>query len=414
MRKKVILSRLLDKYENSKHLFEPGVSNRRVMLRVASGGREFPEYDYQDASVRDAYNEAANALEKEGLVTNEWVKDRPVLSCVILNLNRVMECYRLVGRTHPKVLAEQVASAVMAQLAHVSTAWIAAWRDDLCTQALEKLRVPAYGKDGLLPDLLTAMKMYDALRGDSITMRAFSSKCYHDTKYFERNVRDPFLRIAQAYHSGLAQACGQGELGIRDQLAYLGIYARPELYELAGSGIVHTADGTIDLSAAGAYGLALPSPMVDGIVSLDLSRIRRVTFIENKTNYDEYILSELQKGELAVDHGGFLSPQKKKLFAKIGAALHADCEVFLWADIDLGGFQMYAQLQKLIPRVLPMRMSGQDVTDHRTNGLARSAGYLQKVKSAAQSGEYPAFGDAMERILAYGVTIEQEDFLSGK
>lgn len=62
-----------------KHLMEPGVSNRRVMLRIASGKKEFPEYDYQDASVRDTFNDAAIALEKEGFVTNQWVKGRPVL-----------------------------------------------------------------------------------------------------------------------------------------------------------------------------------------------------------------------------------------------------------------------------------------------------------------------------------------------
>lgn len=38
----VILNRLLDKYENSKHLSEPGTSTRRVMLRV--GKKELPEY----------------------------------------------------------------------------------------------------------------------------------------------------------------------------------------------------------------------------------------------------------------------------------------------------------------------------------------------------------------------------------
>ena len=50
MTKAIILNRLLDKYESSKHLMEHGVSNRRVMLRIASGKKEFPEYDYQDAS----------------------------------------------------------------------------------------------------------------------------------------------------------------------------------------------------------------------------------------------------------------------------------------------------------------------------------------------------------------------------
>ena len=56
-------------------------------------------------------------------------------------------------------------------------------------------------------------------------------------------MRELFLRIAQKYDKGLSQACEQGELSIRDQLAYLGIYARPELYELAGDAIIHTAEG---------------------------------------------------------------------------------------------------------------------------------------------------------------------------
>ena len=53
----VILNRLLDKFENSKHLSEPNTSRRRVMLRIDK--RELPEYQYEDAVVRDAYNIAA-------------------------------------------------------------------------------------------------------------------------------------------------------------------------------------------------------------------------------------------------------------------------------------------------------------------------------------------------------------------
>ena len=44
----VILNRLLDKFENSKHLSEPNTSRRRVMLRIDK--RELPEYQYEDAS----------------------------------------------------------------------------------------------------------------------------------------------------------------------------------------------------------------------------------------------------------------------------------------------------------------------------------------------------------------------------
>lgn len=414
MRKNVIISRLLDKYENSKHLFEPGVSNRRVMLRIGSGKKEFPEYDYQDASTRDAFNDAAIMLEKEGLIMTEWVKGRPVLQCISLNLKKVMDCYSLIDRMHPKELAIKVDSMIRERLSNISTSWIVAWREEICVDALKEFKVPLYCKRDLsvLEDLLNAFGVYDALSGETITMRTFSSKCYHDTKYFEKNVRELFLRIAQKYDKGLSQACEQGELGIRDQLAYLGIYARPELYELAGDAIIHTAAGSIDLHAADPYGLALPSTIVDCIEAVDLSNIRRITFIENKTNYDEYIQSERQFDELVVYHGGFLSPKKKLLFLKLGAAIQTNCDVYFWADIDLGGFQMYAKLQKLIPSVTPMRMSGNDVRTHHKNGLERSTEYMEIVKATLKSQEYALFEDAILEILKYGVTIEQEVFLS--
>lgn len=414
MNEVVILSHLLDKYERSKHLFQSSEAGRGVMLKVGPGKKDFPEYDYENASIRDTWNTAAIHLEQEGLIQNEWVKGRPVLSCIRLKLNRVMDCYQLIGRTHPKELAMQVASLIREQLADASTCWIVAWRNQVCSDAQSEYSIPVYCKDGLSPleDLLKAMACYDAMQGDSTTMRAFSSKCYHDTKYFERNVRDLFLRIAQKYDVGLSQLSAQESLGTREQLAYLGIYARPELYELAGDIVVHTENSSIHFCAATPYGLALPSTAVNHITSIDLTQVQRIVFIENKTNYDEYLLSELTQGTLAVYHGGFLSPQKKKLFQKLGEAVHTKCDVFFWADIDLGGFQMFAQLQRLIPSVKPLRMSGSDVEKYHANGLTRSAPYLDHLKSALAHQEYPLFTEAIEEILKYGVTIEQETFLS--
>ena len=91
------------------------------------------------------------------------------------------------------------------------------------------MKVPTYCRenDGLLQELLLTFQRYAELSG-SVTMRAFSSQCFHDTKYFERNVRELFLTIARKYNTQLAAACTEAKLGERDQLAFLGIYARPE------------------------------------------------------------------------------------------------------------------------------------------------------------------------------------------
>ena len=407
-----ILTRLLAKYEKSKHMLAPGASNRRVMLQIEK--KELPEYQYQDAAIRDAFNRAAQELELEQLVRTEWVKDRPVLSALILNLDQVDRCYQAVGKIHPREQAAKFSQKVETALLPVQTAWIAAWRDEVCARARHTCGIPSYYKENaaLLPNLLTALAQFDALNGEPVTMRAFSSKCYHDSKFFEREIRDIFLDIAQKYCPDLAELCEQDQPSVRDRLACLGIYARPELYELSGCCVLETDAGSIDVGAAYPYGIALPSTAVDAVTAVNLCHIRKVVFIENKTNYDEFLLSELDMDTMAVYHGGFLSPQKRKLFRKIADAIPQETQVYFWADIDLGGFQMFSHLQKLIPELMPMRMTGADVIAYQQEGLRRNEEYLDRLKNALEAEVYPLFTDAIQEILHYGVTIEQEAFLA--
>lgn len=406
----IILNRLLDKYENSKHLSDPGTSLRRVMLRV--GKKDLPEYVYEDAAIRDSYNEAALELEKQDLIQLEWVKGRPLIATIVLRLDQVMQCYASVTRVHPKTRVNQVVKLIDSSLNGVTVPWIVAWKTDICRLATEQLKIPAFCKtdDTLLQDLLCALREYSALSG-SITMRAFSSKCFSDTKYFERNVRDLFLRITRKYDADLALSCDEKALGEKEQLAFLGIYARPELYELAGNCSIQTNLGNIYVGAA-PYGLALPSTLIDSIIGIDLTTIQCITFIENKTNYDEYVISEQQPEELVIYHGGFLSPQKRKLFALIAHTAPATMKIQFWADIDVGGFQMFYNLQKRIPSLIPMRMSGEFVDQFHEHGLVRSKEYLSGLRTDLANGKYLLFKDAIEKILRFGVTIEQESFLN--
>ena len=151
---------------------------------------------------------------------------------------------------------------------------------------------------------------------------------------------------------------------------------------------------------------------MDFITEIDLAAIRCITFIENKTNYDAYVLSEKQPEELVVYHGGFLSPQKKRLVTLIAHAASETTTIRFWADIDVGVFRMVVRVQELIPSLTPMRMSGEFVDSFHEHGLARSEAYLSSLRIDMENGKYPLFRDAIERILNYGVTIEQETFLN--
>ena len=412
MERRVILSRLLNKYESSKHLLLPGASSRRVMLRVDH--KELPEYKYDEGSaIRDAYNNAAKSLEKDGIVSVEWARPGR-MSIIVLNLHALDEAYCRCGRQHPREKAETVIAALEKALPDVSCNWIRCWKQEVCEAARQTYKIPAYCKDSLsfLEKLVTALGVYDRLNGVPVSVRAFSIECFKDSKIFEHECRDEFLRIAKKYNFELHETCLQQELSQRDELAFLGIYSRPELYELSGRCIINTSDGFIDIAAAGRFGLGLPSSMVDSIVEYNLVSISRITFIENKTNYDEYLLSEKASDELVLYHGGFLSPQKKKMYEKLSLAVHDGVEVSFWADIDLGGFRMFENLHTIFPKLLPKRMGAEEVVKFHSAGKERNEDYLAQLRACRNENKYLLFSDAIDQILKYGVTIEQEVFLT--
>ena len=56
-------------------------------------------------------------------------------------------------------------------------------------------------------------------------------------------------------------------------------------------------------------------------------------------------------------------------------------------------------------------MEGRFVEQYHKNGLKRPEQYLKKLKEERNAGRHALFVDAIDKILQYGVTIEQETFL---
>lgn len=406
-----ILSRLLDRYEASRHLLEPGVSKRRVMLRIER--KELPEYRYdQSAELRDTWNAAAESLQEQGLVTIEWARPK-LMSVLSLNLGKTEEAYHLCDRVHPRQRAEDFIQTVEEALASVRLSWILSWKTEVCDKARNTYRIPAFCQTDftLLDLLLRAFQVYDGLNGSPISQRAFSIACFHDSKVFEREVRDEFLRVATRFFPEFAEVEEPGELGAREKLAILGIYVRPELFELCGACTIQMEAGSLNISATGNSGIGIPGTVVENIMAFDLHHIHSITFIENKTNYDEYLITEKGKDELVLYHGGILSPQRSTFFEKLAKSMTAEQSVQFWADIDMGGFMMFERLQEIFPGLQPMRMSAGDVREYREHGLIREASYLAHLQEEMEHDRFPQFKDTIAEILSSGVTIEQEVFL---
>ena len=178
---------------------------------------------------------------------------------------------------------------IESKLPFISTPWLVSGQNDVCSKAKKTFKVPVYCKKDVkfLNDLRTAFSVCDALRGESVTMRSFSSQCCHDSKYFERVVRDVFLRIAKKYSLELFEVCEHESLGIWDKPPFLDIYSRPEIYELSGDFKLITSKGAVDVKVLAPFGIALPNTAVDYIIESDTTNIRRIIFIENKKYYDD-------------------------------------------------------------------------------------------------------------------------------
>ena len=93
-------------------------------------------------------------------------------------------------------------------------------------------------------------------------------------------------------------------------------------------------------------------------------------------------------------------------------AVHDGVEVSFWADIDLGGFRMFEKLQAIFPGLTPMRMCAEDVVKYHSSGKPRGEDYLAQLTSYRNENTYPLFSEVIDQILKYGVTIEQEVFLT--
>ncbi len=412
-----ILNPLLVKYEKSTHLVAPGQSNRRVLLQVKN--KEVPFYDYENAVCRDAVNEVVRALEAQAVIGVKWASSY-VFETLWLRLENIAQAYQLCDKVTPQKQVQACVANIQCVAQTLSTDWILAWCEEICAKMEKTLKVSGIcAEEEGLSELLRAFQVYDALPEEGMTMRAFSARCYQDTKKFEKKYRDHFVKIAEKYHVELRELCDEAlaqeeSFGVREKLALLGIYAGAELYEFAGDITVHTKQGDINTAALAARGIALPSTNVPNILQIDLNGTKQITFIENKTNYEAYLLSERKENELAVFHGGFSSPQKRRFIAKIQESIEKSnhpIACYLWSDIDFGGFQMFYRLREIIADLQPLHMAKQDVERFKGVGLKRNTKYLARLEQILEAGSSAEFEGAIQAILEHKVTIEQEVFL---
>jgi hypothetical protein len=175
--KKLLLNRLLDKFERSKSYLDASVS-RRIMLKL--GSSDYPEYDIENSATREIVNLAVIELNKKGILGYEWHKYERgnIMHRVWLQLDRVEDAYQEAGRIAKSKKAAHVLDMVRKSKETISTAWIKEFLEDAESGISERRSVAPYFPDDckVTGAILTALEAIDQNINEEFLERVFSLK----------------------------------------------------------------------------------------------------------------------------------------------------------------------------------------------------------------------------------------------
>lgn len=411
--RKLILNRLLDKYERSSAYKSTSSTKRRILINLCSN--EFPEYNIEDTIAKELINSEIMGLQREGLIDFEWMRFEKgnIISRIWLNLDALQEAYKQAERIPKRQQVENALVWVRELKMRITSSWIRAFLDDVQEWMEQKLDIPSFLPEDSqhLQNLLKALLFIDTKGEDELLERVFSLRCFGDSKYFEKNLRRKLLVIIKKYWQ--EEDLQAGEWTDDEILSLIGIVKAPEQVDFCGNVLASIRGRDVDFSPL-IHGVSINAPTIRDMVISDLPNVKRILFIENKANYVDYVFRRKTVDELIIYHGGFYSPVKGLFFKKIyDAACRSNIIFYHWGDMDLGGFQIFHRLKKqIIPTLQPYLMDLEAFLSMKRFWQPLDAKYAKSLEKLLHDEDYKEFHPLIRVMLKESARIEQEAFLS--
>lgn len=407
-----VLNILLNKYEKSSQS-KGNICNRRILLNL---DKEFIQYRNSDYDEKQECNRTFIKFKEQNIIDFEWEKQRVgmIVEKVWLDKEHIRDAYTAANREYVGDVIQERIDIIKKYISSIKTDWILDflnyYLDYICSKRKTK---DLFSKDmSYIEDVLIVFDNIDKLK-EPIPVRVFSLKCYKYSKTFENKYQNCVLSIIKKYEYTIKNSLANDpelEISNNEILSQVNILAKPEIFEFSGNCDILTLKGTVN-SSVFTSGMVLNNYFVDCIENIKFNNITNIIFIENRTNYYEYILNK-KENEFVVFNGGFYSPQKAKFFRKIIEAVDDNINVYFWGDIDLGGFNMYVRLKEnIIQNLKPLNMGLNEYRKYLYSGLNKEDKYLNVLKKLLDNDKYAIFYDVINDIILNKKTIEQESFL---
>lgn len=409
--KKLLLDRLLDKYEKSRSYSGQTISSRRILLKLLQG--DFPEYNVEKTEIRETINSVIQEYAAKELVAYGWLKHEKgnIIDKVWLRLDFLEKAYSEIGRIPKGDIVGDILEMVLETQKKIKSEWIGKYLSDLRAGIEQKRSARPFLPDdaGYARALLTALKAIDEIGQEECLERVFSQKCFGDSKFFEKTIRKKAAGIIRKY---LSHDSSEMEYLTDDEaLCSVGIVKAPESFDFCGSLIIEIQNRRFDFSPF-IYGATINSKTAAEMEIIDLASVKRILFIENKANYLDYI-NKRKPDELIVYHGGFYSPVKGNFFRKLHhAGINAGVKFLHWSDIDLGGFHIFVRLREnIIPELEPYLMDEEAFALKAQMGMSFDDRYALLLEELLKKPEYKIFHPVVKLMVQKRLRIEQEVFV---
>jgi len=407
---KKILDEFISHYFNSASETE----ENRSVLRVRSS-LLFPDFDTSHTDEKESYLEAAESLQRKGIINLNWEKWSKGERLKTLSCENFEKIFEEAGRLYPKTEAEKIRSMLGEKVQVIKESTLPD-RDTVQTEKIISLleflslhfspREIGQGIDQrTMEDFIRLLEFCSvSAQWEKLTTRALSILLYRDSKRLENllSLCNPLLSLAQK------------TVSIPD-LSFLE-RSYPETM-IAGKIIIQFKNQEPPMVNTGGHILGIPlesAEMIEAIKPVSEKKEKNVLTIENKETF--YALGSPQKhneGKALSRYDCFLyiGGYSNRAATAIVKTLAASGFSFYHAgDLDPDGVLILQHIQELAEKpVVPVRMDA--VTFDQYQKWARSLTkpmlrQIEKIREETKSN--PDLAGLLRRIEETGMGVEQE------
>lgn len=416
----VALNALLDILERRTHA-ERNTEHATRSIKVTLASLLLPDYFSQtDPTPRLIANEQCTTLEKNGLLTLTWLpgETNHILQSIALpktdhetrNTSH-QALYRLTNRTPLATNRSHLESLLLADKFRFQNDWRARAIHYILNQLkAEKSPSPFSLTDSNLNhDLLAVLQALPTLTAET-PYRVFSVRVFNDSKRFEA-IKNQLVTLARLGNPEWKR------IPAEEVLRELNLVANPNYIHFSGNWQLTTITGEI-LSLSGFVpSVGFPAAQISALQSV---RAESVLCIENLTTFHQYIrqteyTARNTQHESNVAYSVRLSAilctygNPSPAVRRVLRLLPESTSIYLWSDLDYGGFNILSQLRRTISeQVQPYWMGIDTLESNISRARPLTASDHANLKRLLLRHELRDVRPVIEHLLKRGLKLEQE------